>query len=62
MTADVLEQEVHGIIDDLETARAELISDARSLSNLNLSEPAAPLLPTNVEQERVKGSAAPGGQ
>jgi len=62
MTADVLEQEVHGIIGDLETARAELISDARSLPNLNLSEPAAPLVPTNAEQERVEGSAAPGGQ
>ncbi|HEY7229089.1 MAG TPA: hypothetical protein VH558_01825 [Pseudolabrys sp.] len=50
-TADVLEQEVHGIIDDLEIARAELISNARSLSNLNLSEPVAPLVPANVEHQ-----------
>lgn len=59
-TAHVLEQEVHGIIGDLEAARAELLSGARSLPNLNLSEPAAALVPANAEHERVEGSAAPG--
>jgi DNA repair exonuclease SbcCD ATPase subunit len=52
-TADVLEQEVYGIIGDLETARTELLSGARSLPNLDLSEPAAPLVPANVDRERV---------
>jgi len=52
-TADVLEQEVHDIIGDLEIARAELLSVARSLPNLDQPEPAAPLVPANAEHERV---------
>jgi hypothetical protein len=52
-TADVLEQEVYGIIGDLEIARADLISGARSLSDLNISELAAPLVPADLEHERL---------
>lgn len=52
-TADVLEQEVHGIIDDLETARAELLSGARALPHLGASEPAASLVPASAEHERA---------
>jgi chromosome segregation ATPase len=52
-TADVLEQEVHGIIDDLETARAELLSGARALPHLDRPEPAASLVPANAEHERI---------
>lgn len=53
LTADVLEQEVHGIIGDLETAKAELLSGARVLVGLDVSGAAAPLAPADAEHERI---------
>jgi len=52
-TADVLEQDMHGIIGDLETVRAELLSGARLLPNADPTRPDAPLVPVNGEHERI---------
>lgn len=54
LTADVLEQEVHGIIGNLETAKAELLSGTRALVGLDAAEAAAPLVPANAEHERIE--------